>query len=82
MIHACYSIVRSRKQHSTERGAAITFQKKVYWLGTFDSIKDAANARKEAENHLYGDFLEWYAETYPNAKKNIKNREKKASGKD
>lgn len=63
-------------------GAAITFQKKVYWLGTFDSIKDAANARKEAENHLYGDFLEWYAETYPNAKKNIKGREKKSSGKD
>lgn len=50
-------------------GAAITFQKKVYWLGTYDSIKDAANARKEAERHLYGDFLEWYEETYKNAKK-------------
>ena len=49
--------------------AAITFQKKAYWLGTFDNIKDAANARKEAERHLYGDFLEWYEETYKNAKK-------------
>ena len=51
-------------------------------MGTFDSIKDAANARKEAERHLYGGFLEWYAETYPNAKKNIKDREQKESGKD
>lgn len=31
---------------------------------------------------MFGNFLEWYAETYPNAKKNIKNREKKSSGKD
>lgn len=60
-------------------GAAITFQKKVYWLGTFDNIKDAANARKEAERHLYGDFLEWYIETYPNAKKLSKGRKSKES---
>lgn len=31
---------------------------------------------------MFGNFLKWYAETYPNAKKNIKNREKKSSGKD
>lgn len=54
----------------------------VLHIFLFYSIKDAENARKEAENHLYGDFLEWYAETYPNAKKNIKGREKKESGKD
>lgn len=51
-------------------GAAITFQKKSYWLGTFNTIKDAAEARKEAEKHLYKDFLIWYEDTYPNARKN------------
>lgn len=30
---------------------------------------------------MFGNFLEWYAGTFPNAKKNIKDREK-ASGKD
>lgn len=41
-------------------GARITFQKETYWLGTFDKKKDAVAARKEAEYHLYRDFLEWY----------------------
>lgn len=41
-------------------GARITFQKKSYWLGTFDRFEDAVRARKEAERHLYGDFVEWY----------------------
>lgn len=41
-------------------GARITFQKETYWLGTFDEKKDAIAARKEAEYHLYRDFLEWY----------------------
>ena len=30
---------------------------------------------------MFGNFLEWYAETYPNAKKNVKDREKKEGGK-
>lgn len=51
-------------------GAAITFQKKTYWLGTFNTIKDAAEARKEAEKHLYKDFLVWYKDNYPNSKIN------------
>nr|DAH09532.1 MAG TPA: AP2 domain protein [Caudoviricetes sp.] len=49
-------------------GASITFQKKSYWLGTFDKIEDAVAARKEAERHLYGDFLEWYEASYKNKK--------------
>ena len=49
-------------------GAAITFQKQSYWLGTYDTIEDAASARKEAERHLYSDFLEWYMESYRNKK--------------
>ena len=28
--------------------------------GTFDEKKDAVAARKEAEYHLYRDFLKWY----------------------
>lgn len=47
-------------------GASITFQKKSYWLGTFDDVNNAILARKEAEKHLYGDFLEWYETSYKN----------------
>lgn len=47
-----------------------------------DSFYECYGAGKEAEEKMLGSFLEWYAETYPNAKKNIKNREKKSSGKD
>lgn len=49
-------------------GASITFQKKSYWLGTFDNIDDAVAARKEAEKHLYGGFLEWYKTSHKNSK--------------
>lgn len=44
--------------------ARITFQKETYWLGTFDKKKDAAIARKEAEEHLYVNFLDWYKNKY------------------
>lgn len=40
--------------------AEIMFQRKRYRLGRFDELKDAAKARKEAEDRLHGDFLEWY----------------------
>lgn len=40
--------------------ANITFQKKTYYLGYFDDIKDAEKARKEAESRIYDDFLDWY----------------------
>lgn len=33
--------------------AKIVFQKKQYFLGTYDNIEDAAKARKEAENLLF-----------------------------
>lgn len=45
--------------------AYITFRRKQYYLGTFDQIEDAVHARKEAEDKIYGDFLDWYRETYP-----------------
>lgn len=40
--------------------AEIMFQRKRYRLGRFDKLKDAAQARKEAEDKLHGDFLDWY----------------------
>lgn len=33
--------------------AKIVFQKKQYFLGTYDNIEDAASARKEAEDLLF-----------------------------
>lgn len=40
--------------------AKITFQKKTYYLGTYDNIKDAAEARKEAEEVLFVGTAEHY----------------------
>lgn len=42
--------------------AVIVFKRKQYHLGTFERIEDAAAVRRQAEEHLYGDFLAWYAE--------------------
>lgn len=40
--------------------AKIVFQKKPYYLGTFDNIEDAAEARKEAEEILFDAVSEHY----------------------
>lgn len=40
--------------------AEITFKKKVYYLGRYVNKEDAINVRKEAEEKLFGEFLEWY----------------------
>ncbi len=40
--------------------AQITFKGKNYNLGRYDKKEEAAEARKEAENNLFGNFLEWY----------------------
>lgn len=40
--------------------AKITFQKKTYHLGTFADKDEAIRARKDAEEKIYGEFLEWY----------------------
>ncbi|WP_294468634.1 hypothetical protein [uncultured Anaerofustis sp.] len=45
--------------------AYIYFQRKQYHLGSFENLEDAVKARKKAEENLYGNFLNWYAETYP-----------------
>lgn len=40
--------------------AAIGFQGKLYYLGTFDRYEDAVKARVEAEENLYDAFLDRY----------------------
>lgn len=45
--------------------AQIEFRGKNYRLGRFDSIEDAAAARKEEEKVLFENFLNWFRETYP-----------------
>lgn len=57
--------------HSDERGVRfekgknkwrvrITFQSKEYHLGYYMEKDDALKIRREAENHLNSDFIEWY----------------------
>ena len=40
--------------------AKIGFRGRNYLLGYYRHLEDAAAARKEAEEHLFGDFLSWY----------------------
>ncbi len=47
--------------------AKIQFKKKIYYLGSSKDINVAIKLRKEAEERLHGEFLEWY-------KKNIKDK--------
>ena len=54
--------------------AQIVFKGKNYNLGRYDKKEDAAAARKEAEEHLYGDFLKWYAQSQFENNKNKKLR--------
>ncbi len=44
--------------------AYINFKKKRYWLGRYAHIEDAMKIRKEAEERLFGEFLDWYYMTY------------------
>lgn len=55
--------------------AQITFKGKTYLLGTYSRIEDAAAARKEAEERIFGEFLEWYYETHPETKKSVPKKE-------
>lgn len=55
--------------------AYINFRRKQYHLGSYAKIEDAIAARKEAEKNIYGDFLKWYADTYPEKWAKIKKKE-------
>lgn len=39
--------------------ASIRFCGKNHWLGYHDNMEDAVKARRDAEDKLHGDFLEW-----------------------
>ena len=45
--------------------AYIYFKKKKYHLGVYSKLEDAKQARLTAEEHFFGEFLEWYYENYP-----------------
>ena len=53
--------------------AEIMFKNKKYYLGRYASFEKAVNARKTAEEQIFGNFLEWYEE-------NIKNKCDKNGG--
>lgn len=40
--------------------AQIEFQGRRYFLGSYNTKEEAAKIRKQAEDTLYGNFLEWY----------------------
>jgi hypothetical protein len=54
------SFQKSRNKYE----AYIMFKRKHYHLGRYDNAEDAAKARKIAEEHIWGDFLEWYNNEY------------------
>lgn len=62
------------KQRKNKYYAYIYFKRKQYYLGLYENLEDAAVARKKAEERIYGEFLEWYAETYPEQWAKIKSK--------
>ncbi len=57
--------------------AYIVFKRKQYHLGTYEKLEDAVKARKEGEKEIYGSFLAWYKETYPEYWKRFERNKKK-----
>lgn len=49
-----------RVSNSNTYRAYIYFRGKQYHLGVFNDMDSAIQARKNAEKHIYGEFLEWY----------------------
>jgi hypothetical protein len=54
----------------------IQFKGKVYYLGLYRNIEDAIRVRKQAEDHLFGEFLDWYYTEYPEVKAELQRSEK------
>lgn len=48
--------------------AQITFKKRLYHLGTYEKLEDAVKARKQAEEQIFGEFLDWFYREYPGEK--------------
>ena len=45
--------------------AQIMFKQKCYYLGGYDKKDEAAEARAEAEEKIFGNFIQWYCESHP-----------------
>lgn len=67
--------VSFNKQTGTWR-ASICFQGKTYHLGSYPDIESATEARMIAESKIFGGFLEWYAEKYPEQWEKISRKKK------
>ena len=50
----------SWNSHRNKWRATISFKKRNYYLGSYSDIEEAARIRKEAEDRIFGEFLEWY----------------------
>lgn len=55
----CYDTSRKKWK------AQIRFKNKNYFLGRYNSKEEAAQIRKEAEEKIFGSFLTWYNENFP-----------------
>ena len=62
--------------HKQKWLAQIRFKGKNYHLGRYVKKEDAAKARKEAEENLFGNFLEYYQKTFPDRWEALMNRKK------
>ena len=45
--------------------AYIGFKRKVYNLGYYEDLENAAKVRKAAEEIFHDNFLDWYKKTFP-----------------
>ena len=45
--------------------ARISFKKRTYYLGAFADKAEAIRVRKEAEQRVFGEFLDWYRAEFP-----------------
>lgn len=52
------------KKDRNKYEATICFKQKSYYLGSYNTLEEATKVRKEAEDKLFGDFLDWYNEEY------------------
>lgn len=57
--------------------AILYFKRKKYFLGRHQNFDDAVKARQDAERHIHGPFLEWYAKAYPKQWEKLQKRNEK-----
>lgn len=66
----------SYNKRSSKYTARITFQGKRYWLGAYQALEDAVQAREIAERNIFGSFIEWYKAAHPDVWERINNKDK------